>query len=640
MLAINAPLELDDMLAAIARQARLITHSQRSAVYLHDADTNTLQLVIDHRLPPVAAGVALAQRVLGTRRIMVADRAQGAAALPPWADRTMLVSLAAQGRHRGVLQVARGRGGQPYTRDEIAALEWFAPLAAQTLANSHELYHCIETIGEFQISTERLRAVGNIAFALMDAGYDPERMAALALDRACRSLRMCGGAVRRYDEHTGQLQTIVERDMPAMTVARLDTAGTMVSEPISDPDEQGICHIPLVAQERLVGLLQLVSPPGRVLCTDDRDALAMIANQLALGLENARLFQQVQTNEQQWRAILDSTDNVVLSVDLDGRLLTANAAAERALGFAAAERIGGPLAQATTNVTLNQVLDQARVQRDARRRTFQVPLADDRVLFVSMSPIVNADGAAQGWVLVMQDVTQLQEMDRLRADMIMTASHELRNPINLTLGALEMLDRHLDSGNALQRESFDLARLGMERAQSLITDLLDLEGIERHVAIRREPCNCTAFLRALDAEFQLRAYHRRITFQVRVPDQDLVVWGDRRLLHRVMSNLVDNAFKYTSPGGQVTVEARSEAGQAILEVSDNGPGIPLEAQPLIFERFYRLANQSDNIEGTGLGLTIVKSIVDQHGGRVWVTSRPGQGATFTVSLPIFYPTTR
>jgi two-component system phosphate regulon sensor histidine kinase PhoR len=118
-----------------------------------------------------------------------------------------------------------------------------------------------------------------------------------------------------------------------------------------------------------------------------------------------------------------------------------------------------------------------------------------------------------------------------------------------------------------------------------------------------------------------------------VPDAPLMVWGDERLLRQVLSNLVDNALKYTPQGGCVAVDARAEAGQVIFEVSDTGPGIPLEAQSDVFEQFYRLPDQPDEVKGTGLGLTIVKSIVEQHSGRVWVTSQPGQGSTFSVSLP-------
>jgi signal transduction histidine kinase len=234
---------------------------------------------------------------------------------------------------------------------------------------------------------------------------------------------------------------------------------------------------------------------------------------------------------------------------------------------------------------------------------------------------------------VMQDITQFKETEQLQTDMILTASHELRNPVNLTSGALELLDQYLEAPSTLQREALDLAKLGIERASALIGDLLDLERIERRVGMKLGRCDCALLLSSVGMEFHLWAQNHGTALQMRVPDTPLIVWGDERLLQRVMSNLVDNALKYTPPGGCVTVDARAKAGQVIVKVSDDGPGIPLEAQPYVFERFYRLSDQPDGVKGTGLGLTIVKSIVEQHGGRVWVTSQPGQGSTFIVSLP-------
>ncbi len=221
----------------------------------------------------------------------------------------------------------------------------------------------------------------------------------------------------------------------------------------------------------------------------------------------------------------------------------------------------------------------------------------------------------------------------VRMDMVLTTSHELRNPLNLASGALESLDKYLEAPTALQREALDLAKLGIERAAALIADLLDLERVERRVGMRLGRCDCALLLNSVGLEFRLWAQNHGAALQMNVPDAPLMVWGDERLLRQVLSNLVDNALKYTPQGGCVTVNTRAEAGQVILEVSDTGPGIPPEAQSDVFEQFYRLPDQPDEVKGTGLGLTIVKSIVEQHSGRVWVTSRPGQGSTFSVSLP-------
>jgi len=495
----------------------------------------------------------------------------------------------------------------------------------------------MQTISQFQIATERLRAVGGIARSMMDIRHTPDRMLAQVVESICRSLRLRGGAVHLCDERGEQLVMAVEYNMPKLARERIALSRTLTIEPLSEGEGHAtLVTVPLIAQERAVGILQVVAAPGREIDSDDRDALALVANQLALGIENTHLFRQVATDEQWLRAILSSTDNVVLSVDVEGRLLTANAAAERAFSFHAEACLGQPISQATTNVALNLALEQAIFHLDTRRRTFQVPLADDRILFASMSPILTPDGLVQGWVFVMQDTTQFQVMEKLQADMILTASHELRNPVNLTLGALELLERSIGVPNESQREALDLARLGIERASTLITDLLDLERIERRIGLHMEQCNCSNLLLAMGMEFRLLAQNHQVALQVRVPSVPLSVWGDERLLYRALSNLVDNALKYTPAGGTIVVEGRAEAGQVLLEVADTGPGIPLEAQPYVFERFYRMEHQPEGVTGTGLGLTLVKSIVDQHGGRVWVTSQPGHGSVFTVSLPMFH----
>ncbi len=646
VLAVGASLSPDDVLRVIARQACALTASPSSAVYLFDPDTHRLQLVTGHRLSADLIGIKLAQnegvvgRTFQGQRALLADHVTSSG-LPDSARRAgykvAAVSLIAGDKRWGVLQVTRGRRAAPFGAREVSALEWFAPIAAQAIANAHAFYQSMQTISQFQIATERLRAVGGIARSMMDIRHTPDRMLAQVVESICRSLRLRGGAVHLCDERGEQLVMAVEYNMPKLARERIALSRTLTIEPLSEGEGHAtLVTVPLIAQERAVGILQVVAAPGREIDSDDRDALALVANQLALGIENTHLFRQVATDEQWLRAILSSTDNVVLSVDVEGRLLTANAAAERAFGFHAEACLGQPISQATTNVALNLALEQAIFHLDTRRRTFQVPLADDRILFASMSPILTPDGLVQGWVFVMQDTTQFQVMEKLQADMILTASHELRNPVNLTLGALELLERSIGVPNESQREALDLARLGIERASTLITDLLDLERIERRIGLHMEQCNCSNLLLAMGMEFRLLAQNHQVALQVRVPSVPLSVWGDERLLYRVLSNLVDNALKYTPAGGTIVVEGRAEAGQVLLEVADTGPGIPLEAQPYVFERFYRMEHQPEGVTGTGLGLTLVKSIVDQHGGRVWVTSQPGHGSVFTVSLPMFH----
>jgi signal transduction histidine kinase len=255
-------------------------------------------------------------------------------------------------------------------------------------------------------------------------------------------------------------------------------------------------------------------------------------------------------------------------------------------------------------------------------------LANDTYLFCNLSPIVDPIGGLVGWVAVMQDITRFKETERMKSDMILTASHDLRNPVNLTMGALDLLSKRADNLTALQKEALDLSLLGVHRIEALIKDLLDLERIERRVGLQLERCELAEITQTVVTELSLPAQQRQQQLQFESPVAPMAVRGDSQRLYQVVSNLVSNAIKYTQPGGSVGVTLRATGEQVQLDVRDTGPGISPEAQARIFERFYRAPSVASDEPGTGLGLAIVKSIVEQHGGRVWVTSAVGRDRRF------------
>ena len=635
-LAVGASLDPDKVISAIARQACALMHCQRSAVYLFDAESNVLQLVAGCHLPDAVVGTTTlpgqgpAGRAFRRRRALVTNNAAPL-------SQVAAVALIAHGKRLGVLEVRRR---QRFSANDTSALEWFAPLAADALANAQVFDHSIQTASLLQMSNEMWRAVGDAARAIVDAGYDLDRMLARVLERTLSSLSLRGGAIWLYNESTQQLEIAVERNLPDAARNGLTFDRAVLVEPLGGMEDEGaLANLLLVVGEHITGVMQIVTAPGQTLSLDDLDALVIVANQLSLGIENARFFRQVGTEEQRLRAILSSTDDVVLSVDADGRLLIANSAAERAFGFSAQACVGQVLSCAIANPTLKLALEQVRNPQYAHTHTFQISIPNERVLSSSMSPILGPDRNVQGWVFVMQDITHFKEIEKLQADIVLTASHELRNPINMTLGAIELLERTLGgTPTDSQRDALSLAKLGTERTKSLIEDLLDLERIERRVGLAMKPCDCAELVRTTWSAFRLQAQSRDVSLEVNLPNNALPIRGDTRLLDRMLSNLVGNALKYTPKGGRVTITAQGEDNQVILEVSDTGQCIPLDAQSRIFERFYRLPNQPDGVKGTGLGLTIVKSIAERHGGQVHVTSRPGHGTTFTVSLPTIHTT--
>ena len=287
------------------------------------------------------------------------------------------------------------------------------------------------------------------------------------------------------------------------------------------------------------------------------------------------------------------------------------------------------------NLALNTAVENAVETQQAQPTGFEIQLPNETYLFCNLSPIVDPAMRLIGWVAVMQDITRFKEIERMKSDMILTASHDLRNPVNLTMGALGLLGKKADNLTALQKEALELSLLGIHRIEALIKDLLDLERIERRVGLQLNKCDFSDITQMVMTELTLPAQQRQQRLIYERPAATMWVHGDAQRLYQVVSNLASNAIKYTQPGGEVAVNLQIKDNQVRLDVRDTGSGISPEAQARIFERFYRAPSVASDDRGTGLGLAIVKSIVEQHGGRVWVTSIIGQGSTFSVALPVW-----
>jgi two-component system, OmpR family, phosphate regulon sensor histidine kinase PhoR len=247
------------------------------------------------------------------------------------------------------------------------------------------------------------------------------------------------------------------------------------------------------------------------------------------------------------------------------------------------------------------------------------------------------DGAKGSWALfVLHDITKQKNLEAVRKDFVANVSHELRTPLSIIKGYIETLvDGHRDMP-VEDRERFLLTvQRHTERLNSLLDDLLTLSRLESiNPGLRRETAALSGIFSSLSEDYQARpaTTGRQLTFSIDPAVGDLLI--DPLKVTQVFENLVDNALKYTPPGTHIEVTARLRELEVEACVRDNGPGIPAEDLPHIFERFYRVdKGRSREKGGTGLGLSIVKHIVQLHGGRVWVESTLGQGTAFYLSLP-------
>ncbi|MGC9394547.1 MAG: ATP-binding protein [Anaerolineae bacterium] len=359
--------------------------------------------------------------------------------------------------------------------------------------------------------------------------------------------------------------------------------------------------------------------------------LSTLASQAAVLVENARLFQAAEGGRRRLAAILASTSDAILVTDAEGRLLLTNPAAQNLLEMDESA-LGRPLSGLALPEALSQALMPPRDEQQLP--TVEVPIDDRRVYYASIAPITGIEGATLGMVAVMRDVTHFKELDEMKSEFVATVSHDLRAPLTFIRGYATMMVMVGDL-NEKQHDYLDRILEGIDQMSALIGDLLNLRRIEAGVGIRQEPCRLGLILvEAVDA-MRARATSKGVTLRLEPTEGAPTVTGDRTLLRQAVSNLVDNAIKYTPAPGQVSVGLGTTPHEAVIHISDTGIGITPEDQVRLFEKFYRIKHrETGNIQGTGLGLALVKSIIERHGGRVWAESTPNQGSTFYIALPL------
>jgi GAF domain-containing protein/anti-sigma regulatory factor (Ser/Thr protein kinase) len=385
--------------------------------------------------------------------------------------------------------------------------------------------------------------------------------------------------------------------------------------------------VPLISKDEVIGLMALDHVEEGRRFTDEQVNLAItIGTHAAMAIENARLHTTIAEERAKLEAIIGGTNDAVIVTDAQNRVLLMNRAAQRAFDVETVPEIGRPLGEVVSDERLLDLFARQEAREEALAE--EIPLSDGRTLYASLTPV-----AEVGRITVMQDITHLKELDQMKSDFVATVSHDLRSPLSNIAGYAIVLPEAGEL-NETQQEFVEGIKLSAAKMTTLIDNLLDLGKIEARVGMEMKPCQLALVVNEAVESLREQAVVKEIALQLDLPELPLVQ-GNQVRLDQVVSNLVGNAIKFTPERGMVTVSAKEEEGEVVVEVKDTGMGIAPEDQIHLFEKFYRVSSkETRDIEGTGLGLAIVKSIVEGHGGRVWVESEPGQGSTFGFALPL------
>ncbi|MDI3274259.1 ATP-binding protein [Pseudomonas sp. AL03] len=355
----------------------------------------------------------------------------------------------------------------------------------------------------------------------------------------------------------------------------------------------------------------------------------------ALREHQATNVHELLAGQQRLQAVLDSIDDGLLMIDRDGRLEHLNPVAQRQLGWDT-DRLGQGLGTALERPELDEqlqlVLRGGTLERAPEDLSIEVD-GESRLLTFSLTPVSHTQGHILGAVMVLHDVTEQRAFERVRSEFVLRASHELRTPVtgmHMAFGLFR--ERAHFAEDSREADLLDTVNEEMQRLMQLINDLLNFSRYQNGLQkLTLAPCAIEELLEQARERFAGPAKEQRIDLSVEVQGPLPRLQADQPQLDRVLDNLIDNAMRHTAPGGQIRLQARRHGERVIISVEDNGEGIAYGQQGRIFEPFVQVGRKKG---GAGLGLALCKEIVQLHGGRMGVYSRPGQGTQFYMALSV------
>lgn len=401
--------------------------------------------------------------------------------------------------------------------------------------------------------------------------------------------------------------------------------------------------LPLIARQQVVGVIVIYRNNPNLFSANDQTLLASFANQAAIAVQNAQLYNQATRARQRSDALLDTAADGLMILAADHKIERCNRALERMLTCQPGQLQG----QAHEDVIRWKTPPQGQTLESAVAGGW--PLNASATLYVegdlvrgseqpalpvgiTYAPLISPEGGLLNIIATLRDITRFRQADELKSTFISIVSHELKTPVALIKGYTSTLRRDDAQWDPeIVNESLQVIEEEADRLSGLIENLLDASRLQAGgFNIKRAEVCLPAIARRMAERFQTQTSDHSL--QVELADDFPLVLADEKRLEQVFSNLFSNAIKY-APGGPIRVNGQVRPDEVLICVSDQGPGIaPLDA-PRVFDSFYRAPEMARSTKGAGLGLFLTRAIIEAHGGRIWVDTGVSTGARICFSLP-------
>ncbi|NTU79811.1 MAG: GAF domain-containing protein, partial [Chloroflexales bacterium] len=577
---------------------------------------------------------------------------------------------------RGVLTVSAARPRRAALRDAVPLLELLANQADAAIDNA-DLYATMAQrveaatadlergADELRRARDRAEVLYHIASSLA-VTLDERKVLDKTLALVAEHVGAERGGIMLLEPNTGHLvyrttmgrhrgdaEGVLDRGQGLAGWVLVNRAPAIVPDTTRDHRWQvrgsydsvvrSVLAVPIMLEREVLGVLLLVHSAVAHFSAEHAQIAAAAAAQAAAALAKAQLYRYVseqsdslsvtvaQREEEASKllAVLRSIGDGVVVSDRHGLVRIINPAAEAILELSAEAFLGRQI-YALPGVPA----EIATAEVEARMQKISV---GERTVRAHCAPVLSSRGEALGSVVVYHDITAEEAADRLKSELVATASHELRTPMTSIRGFVDMLllgtFGEVDQGH---REPLRVIKNNVTRLVELIDDLLDMSRVEAgEVPLRVEDLDVGEVIRDVAEVLAGQFRERQIGLTLDLPAGLPHISADRQRVAQIAVNLIGNACKYTPRGGHVRVAMCNGGGEVRVDVCDTGVGIPPEAHPHIFTPFFRADNSlRDEVGGTGLGLSITRKLVELHGGRIWFESRVNEGSTFSFALPV------
>lgn len=358
-------------------------------------------------------------------------------------------------------------------------------------------------------------------------------------------------------------------------------------------------------------------------------AVAQLAERIEMQL------QLIEQNDARLRGVLENMSSGVLLIAKDRRIVLMNQAAEELIGYSRGDVIGKRHVEATRHSDMSETIEQCFTTRENIKKELTIYYPRELTLQTNFAPTKSENNEILGIVVILNDITDIRRLEKIRRDFVANVSHELKTPITSIGGFTEtLLDDEAYKDNELTLHFLKIIKTESDRLLQIVNDLLDLSHIENgHMTLNREDFHLRKLVELLMHTLENKMIQNQLEFRIDI-DENLIINADKGKISQILLNLLNNAVMYTNKGGKICIDAVANDNYINIIVVDSGIGIAKENLNRIFERFYRVdKSRTREKGGTGLGLAIVKHLVEAHKGKITVKSEVGKGTKFTIHIP-------